>query len=169
MTILHPTRKLARRLPPSLVESSASVATNKLGPWSANIFNVGRSQFVIVTNELTLLTVVVKAKPPVSLWDNTLSSLRTVFEWIEIPRPVFEKELAEMQEVKLVRGGTNRSVLGSMNEFILSTRVYLDFHEEASLEDINLHLNDSISLALKNDLYPREAARRVLLSNAATL
>lgn len=167
MTILHLTHKLARRLPASQCGSSL-VTTNKLGPWSANIFNLGRFPFVIVTNELTLLTVVVRAKPLTSLWNNVLCSLRTVMEWIELPRPVIEKELSAMQEVKSVHGGTNRSVLGSMNEFVLSTRIYLDFHEGASLEEINLHLNDGISLALKGDSYPREAARRVLLSGSTS-
>jgi len=57
MVTLNCTKKLAKRFAFPLVENPQP-STNKLGPWCANSFNIGRIPMILLTNELSLLSVV---------------------------------------------------------------------------------------------------------------
>ena len=118
MTTINCTQKLAKRLPFEMPEKYLPVTT-RLGPWCANTFNIGRFPCIILTNEQTLLTVLVVLKEIKTLYPRFLSSLEWLLRAIGVQGPHIDQELREMHSAQFARN-TNRSTLGSMNDFVLN-------------------------------------------------
>lgn len=157
MTILNCTLKLATRIPfPIAYEDSA--ATNTLGPWSGNTFHLGRIPFIILTNERTLLSVVISLKDVHTFWMRFLASLETVLHQLQIPTVTVKEELQSMREVTFMRA-TNRRTLGSMNDLVHMVRAIVAQEPNTTLEAVNLELSGVVSLALQG-LYPKDAVHQ---------
>ncbi|MCX6144985.1 MAG: hypothetical protein NTZ35_17410 [Ignavibacteriales bacterium] len=163
MVTLNCTLKLAKRLPYSMVDLTLPT-TNTLGDWCANSFNLGRYPFVLITNERTLLSVVVPLKDSVTFWPRFIVSLELLLHTIGLSQTVIQRELQEYRQVQLTRQ-TNRHTLGSMNDFVYQVRARFEIDVAPSLQNIIYELSEMPSGAL-NYGNPREAVRDFLLAAA---
>lgn len=157
MTILNCTLKFSKRIPFAINERYSS-PTNTLGQWSASTFNLGRFPYVILTNELTLLSVVISLKDVHTFWPRFLNSLEQLFVHIHLPTELIRRELETMAEVFFMRN-TNRRTLGSMNDLVRMVRAMVLQDPHMHIDAINAELSEVVSLALKG-LYPRDAVHR---------
>jgi hypothetical protein len=157
MTILNCTLKLSNRIPFPMSEGTFQ-PTNTLGQWSGNAFNLGRFPYIILTNELTLLSVVISLKDVHTFWSRFLISLERLMLHIEVPHSEVQQELLSMAEVRFTRN-TNRRTLGSMTDLVHMVRAIVDQDEDSSLDQINRQLSRVPSLTLQG-LYPRDAVHR---------
>jgi hypothetical protein len=155
MFVLNCTKKLAKRLPFPFVEDPAQ-STNKLGSWSANSFNLGRFPMILFTNDRTLMSVVIPYKEASTFHTRFLESLEVLLHSIALSSREIAPELAEMKSIQLTTR-TNRSVLGSMNDFVFHTRSALYHKPNLTLEELSFQLSSIPCAPLKYD-FPREAA-----------
>lgn len=156
MMTIHCTRKLARRLPFALVDEPQADTTT-LGPWCANTFNVGRFPLIMVTNEKTLLSVVILLKEIRTFHRRFLESLEVLLHSIALSSSQIYTELKEMRDVQYT-DRTNRSVLGSMNDFVNGVYAHKSGN---SLEEISFHLSGIPCGPLQNGT-PRQAVLDVI-------
>jgi hypothetical protein len=163
MVTLNCTLKLSKRLPYSTVDITLPT-TNRLGDWCANSFNIGRNPYILVTNERTLLSVVLSLKESATFWPRFVLSLQLLFKAIGLSEKNLQKELQAYGQVQMTRK-TNRHTLGSMNEFIDLVRARFEIDGDRSLEDICCHLSEVPCGPLKYGL-PKETVRQIL--SAAT-
>jgi hypothetical protein len=156
--------KLAKRLPYSVVEVTTP-SSNILGDWSANSFNIGRIPCILMTNERTLLSVVLPLKESATFWPRFVILLQSLLKDISIPDKLIDAELHEYDQFQLTRR-TNRHTLGSMNDFVtqVQARYYVDGH--VTLEDVSLDLSGIPCGPLKY-AYPKELARQVFAAAAS--
>lgn len=156
MMTLNCTKKMAKRLPFPLTVSPQP-STNVLGPWCANTFNVGRVPLIILTNERTLLSVFIPLKEIRTFHDRFLDSLEILFHSIALSSDQIHREMEEMKTVQFTNQ-TNRTVLGSMNDFVANVRA---FDPQYSLEEIAFELTEMPCGPLKHG-NPREAVYNIL-------
>ncbi len=164
MVTLNCTLKLSKRLPYSTVETTLP-STNKLGDWSANSFNVGRYPCILITNERTLLSVVLPLKQSSTFWPRFVLSLQALLKAIGVPDKLVDEELREYAQVQLTRK-TNRHTLGSMNDLVYNVQARFQIDGNPSLEDIALDLSRIPCGPLKYAL-PKEAACQVFAAAAS--
>ena len=158
MIVFRCTRRLAKRLRVGLADD-ALPSTGVLGDWYANSLNVGHSRYVLCLSARTLLPVILPARR--SEFPNRFPDyLADMLNLIGIPNPVIERETAEAAESVFART-QNRSLIGSLNDFIFSASVYLEHGE--SVLDANLRLAEMPSKVIEF-AFPSEVARAALLS-----
>ncbi len=159
MMILNCTKKLAKRLPYSVIEGSQA-CTNKLGPWCANSFNISRFPMIILTNERTLLSVVIPFKDIRTFHNRFLKSLEVLFHSIALSSREIQSELEQMMVVQLT-DKSNRSTVGSMNDFVYHAKAALYEHQNLSLEELSFELS-GIPCSPLNYGFPREEVLNVI-------
>jgi hypothetical protein len=115
---------------------------------------------ILLTNERTLLSVVIPLKEIRSFHNRFLTSLEFLFHSIALSSKDVHAELEEMKVVQLTEN-TNRRTLGSMNDFVYHVRAALYHDQNATLEDISFHLSEIPCAPLKYG-YPREAVLDVI-------
>ena len=93
------------------------VSTNALGPWCANVFNLGRFPFVLVTNEKTLLSTVFPFREFKNFSVVMSESLERQLTELQIPRNIIAAEIVYYSSIYF-GSDTKRSVLGSMNDLV---------------------------------------------------
>ena len=138
--------------------------TNTLGDWCANSFNLGPYPFILITNERTLLSVVLPLKGSATFWPRFLVSLELLLKTIGLPRRIVQRELQEYRHVQLTRQ-TNRRTLGVMNDFVFQVRARCEIDVNPSLQDIAYELSEMPCGPLKFS-NPREAVRHLLTAAA---
>ena len=164
MVTLNCTLKLAKRLPYSTVEVTTP-STNMLGDWNANSFNIGRIPCILMTNERTLLSVVLPLKESATFWPRFVLLLQRLLKDIGIPGKLIDAELREYDQYQLTRK-TNRHTLGSMNDFVaqVQARYYVD--GQVALADVSFDLS-GIPCGPFKYAYPKEVARQVFAAAAS--
>jgi hypothetical protein len=135
MVTVRCTQKLLRRLPPP---QDAPASTTILGDWYANIW-FARPQLIVCVSERSLLPVVLPAKSLATLVPRLTAAAGEVLLRLGIAPHLVRAEQTEMQTFSYART-QNRSVLGSLNEFILLLSHYVADDPAASLLDHSLHL-----------------------------
>jgi hypothetical protein len=130
-----------------------------LGDWYANSLNVGHSRYVLCLSARTLLPVILPARKSEFPGRFTVY-LSEVLNLIGVPKLVIEREAAECAQPVFAKT-QNRSLLGSLNDFVFSASVYLQ-HGESRLE-ANLKLAQMPSKVIEFS-FPSEVAREALLS-----
>ena len=122
MPSLRCTGRLLKRLRQS-PESNLPAPANRLGDWYANLLNVERHRLVICTSERTLLTVVVPIKDPGRLRERVRDAVGDLLTTLGERTAVVQAEIAGMEAMPC--GSTaDRSVLGSMNDFVSQAKHY---------------------------------------------
>ena len=135
--------KLAADLPPP------APATTALGNWYVNLVRYGRHQVILATSERSLLTLIFPAKElRESLEFNIQIGLRVLLTALDVPHATVDREIAEMQFFVYGKA-SNRSVLGSMNEFAFMLGHYMQ------------STSDPLALALRLADTPMRALRGV--------
>ena len=120
------------------------VDPNPFTDWSANLFDVGRSQYVLITNTISLYSVVMCAR---GLRNDRLFLERARDSMSEVIRSagyesIFEKFIVPSMDTVHFSKALNRSVTGSMNDFIFQAKYEL-IEPELSLNEISFLLNES--------------------------
>ncbi len=158
MTTLNCAAKLARRLPLSLVEVPLP-STNALGPWCANTFNIGRFPYLIITNEKTLLTVLLPFKEIHTIVPRFLQSLKSLLTSLNISSSHIKREVEQMHDIQFTQR-TNRQTLGSMNDFVHLLKAQLDQGDRQSLDELSVFLSEVPCSPLKMES-PKNAVVRI--------
>ena len=141
MFTLRCTQKLLHRG----LEKAASAdvaATTLLGDWYANVLVRRPQHLVLCVSERTLLPVLLPAKDARSLPLRLAEALGSVLGHLGIEPDAVEKERAEMRVARVGRTA-NRSVLGSLNDFMFQLQVGLDISPERSLLEQALWIGET--------------------------
>lgn len=158
MMIIRLTQKLAKKIKvaPTTVESRTE---NPFTDWTANLFTVGRAQYIILTHSASLYSVVFPGRginDSGKFIKRVLSAMGAQMEDAGYG-DVFEKNLAPLAEnIRFSKTG-DRSVLGSMNDLVLQAKYRL---ADESLPDAVKGLNKTPMGALGYQ-YPRDALAKL--------
>jgi hypothetical protein len=120
--------------------ASLPLNENPLVDWSAGLFLVGRSQYIIVTNTKSLFSTVLTAKGisnTSKFIEYALAGIREVLEYYEL-EAIFDRMTSTS-----VRFGKalDRSVTGSMNNLIKYATYWLA-DDEFPLDEVRMRLNE---------------------------
>lgn len=138
MLTLRCTQKLLDR---GLAKSAGAEvpATTLLGDWYASVLNRRPQHLALCVSERTRLPVILPARPANSLPSRLSEAVCLVLDHLGIEAEAVDSERREMQVVRVGRTA-NRSVLGSLNDFMFQLQVGLDLSPERSLLEQSLRL-----------------------------
>jgi hypothetical protein len=137
MFALHCTAKLRDRLNRS-PESEKLPTSTALGDWYATAL-FWRPQLALLVNERTLLPVLMPLAPAATLPERFGPALAHLLRQHGIDQDFIEHEVAEMSEVAVVKT-SNRSVVGTMNEFCFEATVHRERSGAADLLRLAMQL-----------------------------
>lgn len=113
-----------------------------MGDWYATIVATRPRHLVLCTNARTLLCVVVPLAPQAQLGLRFIAAARARIDQIPVAPALRAAEADALSEVHLGRA-TNRSVLGSMNEFRYAVEAWLEARPADDLDALGLWLCDT--------------------------
>lgn len=119
--IIRLTKKLADKIGEKPEALPPDPDPDPLGDWCANLFRVGGTQFILVTNSASLYSIVFPGRGITNfdrLVDATFDVMRNVMALDGI-EDIWEKHILPLTGSVAVSKATNRSVLGSMNDFVI--------------------------------------------------
>jgi hypothetical protein len=132
---------------------------NRLGDWYANVLNIGPHRLVMSTSERTLLTVIVPIRDSARLRERIRERAHEILLQFQIPPSLVADEVRGMDRMAIGKA-TNRSILGSMNEFAFLAKHYFAREREGTdLAQLQLYLARTPCGALKYS-FPCEEVRR---------
>jgi hypothetical protein len=148
---------LSQRLPPP------DRPTTSLGNWYVHLGRFGHRQIVLVTSERSLLTVLLPAQQlRESIQRSFQTAVAELLTALPVPTQIVNRELAALEPITFA-GASNRSVIGSMNEFVWQLESYLT--RTSDLLELSLQLSETPMSAVgskSNYGLPREVARDLL-------
>lgn len=164
MTLLRCSAQLLRRFAPVVpTGESPDSAPGRLGDWYARIVATRPRHLVLCTNEHTLLSVVVPLVPRDRLLDRFVAAAQHRIDQIDAPASIRMRERSALVGVRVGRC-TNRSVIGTMNQFAYAVEAWLYDHSSQDLETLGLWLCDTPCSALRTD-WPWLEAQVLLAEN----
>jgi hypothetical protein len=119
-------------------------STTALGDWYGNLVRVGQRQFVLCTSDRSLLSVVFPAREVKRQMRPLLShGLGLLLSDIGVP---IEDAAAELEQMRECRLGTtaSRSVLASMNDFMIGIDGALRIDPGVSMQHLNVELSTTL-------------------------
>jgi hypothetical protein len=133
---------------------------NVLGDWYANILYTRHGHYVLLVSERSLLPILTTARDLDNLVPRFMKQLADVLAALGIRRGLIDRELSRMEP--LYFGRTNsRSVLGTMNDFVVNFKYALSIGRDYSPLDWSLRL--AITPCGPIDMQrPMDLARRLL-------
>ena len=136
---VHATKKLVDRVKqrpqPAVAEPSSM-----LGNWYAT-FVGWRPQVALLVNERTLLPVLMPLAPAATMLERFPAELAAVLRALEVPDEFIVQELAAMGHGVFAKTA-NRSVVGSMNEFVFLAEAWRDGGRTDDLLTMSRYLAD---------------------------
>jgi hypothetical protein len=154
--IIRVSAKLGKKIHVSPVKSLPA-DSNPFADWSAHLFTADRVQYILMTNTLSLYSMLMYGKGVTD--DNQFLSQMTSYmgEFIRDCGHafLFERLIAPSTARVAFSKPLNRSVTGSMNELVLQAR-FLIIEQKMSPYDTSFQLNNVPMSYLKYD-NPREA------------
>jgi hypothetical protein len=158
--------RLSRKLATKLKEAdlpSVPLDENPYADWSAHLFTVARTQYIIVANTRALYSVVLYGKGITDYSEFISRALSALREFMEGDGQsfVYQRLVAPTSGSVRFAKALDRSVTGSINELVKFATFYLE-DDETSPHDLGFKLNDVLLSALaagKKDGYgkPNEA------------
>lgn len=145
--VIRCTQKLLRRVGPP--GDPGTQSTTQLGDWFAHPFSVGRRRLVMLVSERTRLPIVLPATGVKQLASHLANALPGVLEGLGVVRDVVSSEVEEM-ETSVFLPTNSRSVLGTINEFVLATQFRLHDEPDTDLLTLSLWLSETPILPLKS-------------------
>jgi hypothetical protein len=133
--VVHGTKKFLERVGRPSVPADTPSST-QLGSWYATVL-FWRPQVALFVNAETLVPLLLPFAPATSLLDRFVVGLDELLEHHAVSRPFIDAELSQLGEVRLAKT-SNRSLLGSMNEFAYLADV--DRHSAAVVDLLGLSL-----------------------------
>jgi hypothetical protein len=129
---------------------------NPFADWSAGLFLVGRSHYLLWSNTKSLYSTVLPGKGVTdesALIERALSSIREVMEADGQGAP-FQRFIAPASASIRFAKALNRSVTGSMNDLIHHATAWLA-EDDLSPHEVSFRLNDILLSALaRSDSFP---------------
>jgi hypothetical protein len=156
--ILRPSQKLNARIKGGPLEV-VTAHENPLLDWSAHVFAVGRAEYVLVSNTISLYSAVLDGaaiRDTTRFTERVLGVIRALLDGAgRLP----DERLAPVEPVRFAKS-LDRSVTGSMNELITHAIAFLA-DGDLPVADVAVRLNDVLlsALAVGSNKYgrPREA------------
>jgi tetratricopeptide (TPR) repeat protein len=158
MMIIRLTQKLAKKIK---VDSTVAAppAENPFADWTANLFTVGRTQYIILTHSASLYSAVFYGRginESGIFIDHALTALREQME-DEGHGDIFQKHIAPLAgNIQFSKTG-DRSLLGSMNELVQHSQFIL---ADESPAGASAKLN-KIPMGALQYKYPRDAVAKL--------
>jgi hypothetical protein len=137
---------------------------NPLADWSAALFVAGRTQYVLLSNTLSLYSTVMSGKGIANVSDFTDRALGSIRECLQQDgqEAIYERLIAPAIAPVRFAGALNRSVTGSVTD-LTRQAAYLLAAGDALPSDVGSRLNDTPMSALKHDGsshgFPRDVFR----------
>jgi len=130
---------------------------NPFADWSAHVFTVQRTQYLLLTNTASLYSTVLHGRGISDEGQFIDRALRAISELMEAngQEATFKRFIAPGTANVTFASALNRSVTGSMNDLVNAAQFYLA-EGDHSLFDISLRLNDMPMSYLKYGR-PRDA------------
>lgn len=150
MYTLHCTRKLLDRLT-GTADATPTAPTTTLGNWYATPL-FWKPQVALLVNERTLLPVLMPLAPSSTLVTRIPIELAAILGRHGVNQAFIASEVSAMSEVS-VANTSNRSVVGTMNEFAFLAEAYREDMETLDLVALSIRLADTPCGAIKHD-YP---------------
>ena len=138
---------------------------NLIADWSATIFNVGRTQYVLLSNTSSLFTCLMIAK---GLTNSSLFEQRATEVLSDAVRRFVKNNTPQNKEfhsaIRFAKS-LNRSVIGSMNDLVFGAKLLID--GGIDLQEAADRLNETPLKALTNPegrryANPNEVFRRII-------
>ena len=148
--IIRLSMKLAKKIKVGkLVEKPLD--ENQYADWSANVFNVGRTQYIILCNTKSMYSCVMYGNGITN--DNTFiqRSLSLIREFMEDDGKgsVYEQHIIPATGSVTFAKLLNRSVIGSMNELVMAADAVLS--DDVAPHSVGTFLNDTLLSAIAAD------------------
>ncbi len=157
--ILRLTQKLAAHAKvPAL--TTLELAADPLSDFSLQLFKIGQTPFLLVTNTASLFSAVTPAKSittPVPLINLALTAMHHVMQAQGLEDEFFKRVLPHASVIEFAKN-LNRSVIGSMNEMIYLAGSYCCHQPPVQA---SIHLNETPMGSLKY-VFPSAAFRALL-------
>ena len=153
------TRRLIDKLQVSAVVNPPQ-PTNRLGDWYGNILFIGHHRLIIFVSEQSLLPVIMPLREQKQLLPNFHLRLSELLLRLHVSEKAVSNELAEMRKASYALT-SNRSVLGTMNDFAKNAGIYIQMHDDFNLLDLELWLAET-PCGPKVYRYPNKLAPQLL-------
>lgn len=162
MIVINCTQKLLRRsrIPRT---TDQALSTNTLGAWCANIFNIGRTPFVLLTNEMTFLSIVFPYREFKNLSHVMSTSLYRQLLELGIPMNRIAAEVEHCTEISFA-SDTKRSVLGTMNDMVFQIKAIVEMDGDVNIVELARLMRETPFSAIRST-FPEKAVREVLGNN----
>lgn len=166
MTLLRCSAQLLRYIAPAVGPEPSGPPPGRLGDWYARIVATRRQKLVLCTNERSFLSVVVPLTPQERLLDRFVMAARHRIDQIDAPVAVRTRERDALADIHIGRC-TNRSVIGTMNQFGYAIGDWRDDHASPDLEALGQWLCDTPCSALRT-AWPWLEAQILLTDRSGT-
>lgn len=140
MMIMRATRKLLQRLGTPKMAADDEMSTTLLGDWYATYLPWRPRQVVLLVSERTLLPLLLPLAPASTLLDRLPGHLAALLQSHRVPTSMIDAEVDATKEALLART-TNRSVVGSMNEFAFLAQAQRAAKTDPELLQLSLTLS----------------------------
>lgn len=155
MYTIHATKKLLDRVRRPALSAGADTTT-ALGNWYATATTWRPQQVALLVNERTLLPVLMPLAPAATLAQRFPTMLAEILTRLDIPSAFITAELAAMHEAAYAKTA-NRSVVGSMNDFVFLAERYRAQQDTPDLIGLSVRLADTPCGPLYNShTFPRD-------------
>lgn len=154
MPLLHCTKKLLDILKADIQPVTDNNESAGMGNWYANIFFTNRIKNLIFTNELTLYSFIaanLNAKEIRNIYKVFIENLTNSMKLNKIDEELSQMIIGEYLTIDIAKTNS-RSVLGSMNDFVLQYEYYYFeslSENRYSIENFNIQMNKIPMGALK--------------------
>jgi hypothetical protein len=139
---LRCTARLLKRLGAGRLDPAHIAPTTRLGDWTCNLLYTPVGQLVLAVAERTLLPVILPARTSSTLTRRFPGAVREVLVALGVPEPLIDAEVEAMGDVRI--GCTaNRTVLGSMNDFVNLLRADIEAEPTMTLVAMALRLAEA--------------------------
>lgn len=158
--IFHLTQKLAKKVKLHPLKALPE-ADNPFLDWTANLFTVEHTQYIIITNTLSLYNIVMYGRGVNNENEFIKSVLNSMREYMIndgceiIYRKMIEPFTSQIAFSKV----TNKNVLGSMNDLIYEAKMFIG-ERRLSVFETSLTINDT-PMKYIGYKYPSEAFREI--------
>jgi len=168
--IIRLSQKLARKIKVGKL-AELPLNENQYADWSATVFNVGRTQYIMLCNTKSMYSCVMYAKGINNDNSFIVKSLSLIREFMEDDGrdAVYEQHIIPAAGSVTFAKSLNRSVIGSMNELVAAATVILE-QDEIAPHSAGTYLNDLLLSAIAGEGdggcgRPKEAFERLTYGN----
>jgi hypothetical protein len=123
MVVIRCTKKLLQRVGPSA--ALAPESTTRLGEWYGTLFGVGHRRMALFISTASRLPVLLPARGLGDVAVLLRAAVAEVLGALGVPLVLVEAEIEAMNDV-LVAPTRDRSMLGSLNDFVFGAKCRLD-------------------------------------------